>query len=664
MPFCPHCGAEVFETDAFCKACGTSLLSGRRAPLRRQPDAEPADPGPGAAAKPSDDGPPVDDRYPALRMRRLRRAGSRHHTQAPPPDAGSAVPEEDMEAATLIARPKFDDIVEDPGDAAPPAGTVAPEPYRPGRRYVAEELEAPPPSRPPKGGSPFHDEPDPAPTRSRTLRDAPPFSDEGVPDDVDLLPPPARTPPPASRRRPYAGLQPQDEEDLLHRDVRHRSGLYPKAGAEERPAPPWAPGEEAEAGADDETREAIRRRYAGLDREADEPGVTTLRPRRTEPSRLTSPRRSDIQDKGVTEKYEDDALLAELARTYSREYTGREGWSPGALLDSTSYAFRLLGKKAGRTMAIRRLRRERTEREQVRQDQLTELGEVALSLRDLDTPLLQDYRDRLTELRQEQEMREDEVDALNHRIEESRRERTAAERQHTADTEEIEGQIKQAEDRLRPVEVDYRTALKKARAAEEDARALGQQIDRARAELHQLSNRSGSGEEVTRLKARVDRWGVERDGLLQEVPKLESRAAELEPEIDRLRKEAERCRQDLRDHRDAGIQAEAEHKREKQRLEGEVERIRIAIENVATARRTLFLECGRQLDIDRPAHDHLEEIYQELDTTAGDIRRIDQEVEIARSKPGPPDWNAVTRAAVVLGGLFLLVILVILAASG
>lgn len=314
-------------------------------------------------------------------------------------------------------------------------------------------------------------------------------------------------------------------------------------------------------------------------------------------------------------------------------------------------------------MAVRRLRRERAERERVRQDQLSELGEVALSLRDLTTPLLDDYRDRLVELHHEQEMREDEVDALTQRLEESRRDFSRDDRQHAVDTEEIEGRIKSGEDRLRPVESDFRSALKKARAAEEDARALGQQIDRARAELSQLSSRTGTGEEMARLKARADRWTSERDGLLQEVPRLEAKAAELEPEIDRLRKEVERSRQDLQDHRDAGLQAEAEYKREKQRLEGEIERIRVAVETLATERRSLFLECGRQLDIDRPAHDHLEDIYQELDTTAVEIRRIDQEVEIAQAKPGP-DWNALTRAGVVLGGFFLILLLVIVAASG
>ena len=64
----------------------------------------------------------------------------------------------------------------------------------------------------------------------------------------------------------------------------------------------------------------------------------------------------------------------------------------------------------------------------------------------------------------------------------------------------------------------------------------------------------------------------------------------LEPEIERLRKEVERCKNAARDHREEALTAEAEHKREVQRLEGEVERIRVGIENIDGQRRGLFTE--------------------------------------------------------------------------
>jgi predicted nucleic acid-binding Zn-ribbon protein len=325
------------------------------------------------------------------------------------------------------------------------------------------------------------------------------------------------------------------------------------------------------------------------------------------------------------------------------------------------YAFRLAGKKAGRTMAIRRLTRERAERERIRQNQLGELGELALSVTHLDSALLDEYREPLAALRKEQEMREDEVEALNNRIEESRREFAEDERRRAAEIEELEGRIEDAESRLRPVESDYRNALKKARAAEEDARALGQQIDRGKAELNQLGKRSGTEEEASRLKARVERWISEREGLNQEVPRLQAKAADLEPEIERLREEAQKARQDLRDHRDAALQKEAESRREQQRLQAEVERIRVAIENLGSRRRNLYLDCGRQLDIDRPDHQRLDPIYQELDETVESIRRIDQELEMAEATPTPPDWSALTRAGVALGGVFLILILLMLA---
>ena len=196
-----------------------------------------------------------------------------------------------------------------------------------------------------------------------------------------------------------------------------------------------------------------------------------------------------------------------------------------------------------------------------------------------------------------------------------------------------------------------------------DARALARQIDHARGELSSVSGAETGGDEASRLKARVERWSSERDGLLREVPRLEEKAAALEPEIERLRGDAERSKSAEREHREASHHKEAEHKREVQRLEGEVERIRVAISNISGQRRALFQECGRQLDIDRPVHDHLEEIYGELDATAAEIRRFVHEIEIAQAKPEPLDFGALTRAAVALCGVICVLSLFIWAIS-
>jgi len=413
----------------------------------------------------------------------------------------------------------------------------------------------------------------------------------------------------------------------------------------------------------EQRRQALKDRFADPDQDVEETPQEPVTMRRKDNARLTGGRRSDIHTKRLAGNAEDDFVMSELSKQYSREYTGRAGWSAGAIADSVAYALRVAGRTAGRTMALRRLRKEREGRERLRSEQLTELGEVALSLRDLDSVLLDDYRSRLLELHQDQEMREDEVDSLNQQIETARRDQIQFERNAQTESDELESQAKLAEEKLRPVETGYRTALKAARSAEEDARALSKQIDHARAELSRTSGAETSGDEAARLKGRMERWTSERDGLTRQVPHLEEKAAALEPEIARLRKETERCKNAVREHRDANHQQQAEHKREVQRLEGEAERIRVAIENISGQRRTLFQECGRQLDIDRPDHDHLEEIYGELDATAAEIRRFDHEIEIAESKPEPLDVGALTRAAVALCGVISIVSLFIYAIS-
>jgi len=532
-----------------------------------------------------------------------------------------------MEPATIIARPDFDDIeAEEPNGR--PASSAA-------HRYVSEELEPVDPDRIPEPTAPFEDH-RPQPRQTRKLTEPRPLTTV------------------------YGALDSTRSAEPQSVRLQRRDRLVDKAA--ERSDSRW--NEAAEPQELVQRRTALKERFAGPDLDiedvADEPATGH---RRVDRARLTGGRRSAIHTKRLAGSPEDDFVLSELAKQYSREYTGRTGWSGGAIADSVAYAFRAMGRTAGRTMSIRRLRKEREGRERTRTEQLSELGEVALSLRDLENALLGDYRSRLADLHQDQEMREDEVDSLNQQIENSRRNQTQAERQAQTQADDLASQTKVADEKLRPVETGYRTALKAARSAEEDARALARQVDHARGELSRMSGAETSGDEAARLKARVERWTSEREGLLREVPRLEEKAAALEPEIERLRKDAERSKAAERDHREAASGQEAEHKREVQRLEGEVERIRVAIENISGQRRTLFQECGRQLDIDRPDHDHLEEIYGELDATAAEIRRIDHEIEIAQAKPEPLDIGAVTRAAVALCGVIIIVSLFVYAIS-
>ncbi|MFH2006885.1 MAG: hypothetical protein ABI333_09905 [bacterium] len=646
MPYCPECGSDALATDAFCEGCGASLIRGQRQPLSRSPSAAE----PGAAAEPSGQ---IESAYPALRMGRLRRRGQRSRpnvrADAPKERTAPVALENDLEPATILSRPDFDDVRE----PEPPPST--------GQRYVSEELEheREEPRRP-KPPAPFEDPPHTAPRRHRTApMDA--FADEP-------LAPPARepTPPRKPRVTGYDALAPRDVEREHSLRVTNRPEISQKKDATRR-RDEWGTADESrqvQRPQDvSDTRKRLSERFAGLDLDIEDSATEPPGKRRMDRGRLTSPRRTDVRTKGIAAEYEEDAVLSELAKHYSREYTGREGWNPGAFSDSIAYTFRVVGRTAGRSMAVRRLRKDREARERVRLDQLSELGEVALSLRNLDTPLLDDYRSRLLELHHEQEMREDEVDSLNQQVEESRRSFAQTERHNHALRDQLGTQTKGAEDKLRPVEADYRAALKKARAAEDDARALGRQIDHARGELSSLTNKEGAGDEAARLKPKIERWTSERDGLLREVPRLNELAAGLEPEIERLRKDLDRHKQQEREHRETVLNQEAEHKREVQRLEAEVERIRVAIEKISGQRRTLFQECGRQLDIDRPDHDHLEEIYGELDATATEMRRIDHEIEIAQAKPVPLDYGALARAGVALCGCIFVLSLILYALS-
>jgi chromosome segregation ATPase len=355
----------------------------------------------------------------------------------------------------------------------------------------------------------------------------------------------------------------------------------------------------------------------------------------------------------------EDALLAEISRGYSREYLGRDGWTAGALWDSVHYTFRLVGKSASRPLAIRRLQKERASRERVRLDQLVQLGELALGLKDLDSPALGEFRDRLLELEQEVEMRDEEREELKNRLAELDRDNAAAERQHTIEDKELEAQINSTEEKLRPEEAAHRNAITKARAAERDAHSLAQQIDRGQAELRALSGRPGSGQDADRLKDRIGKWEADRRILEEEAPRLVEKAERLLPEIEQLRKELARAQQARRDHREEGIKREAEHRRERSRLVQEMERLNVAKEALAVTRRGLWLECGRQVDIDRPLHDNLEEIYHVIDHTIAEIHRFDREIEIAQAHPGPPSYDALKRAGVALSGLLFLFILLL-----
>ena len=127
--------------------------------------------------------------------------------------------------------------------------------------------------------------------------------------------------------------------------------------------------------------------------------------------------------------------------------------------------------------------------------------------------------------------------------------------------------------------------------------------------------------------------------------------------IEQLRKELARAQQARRDHREEGVKREAEHRRERSRLMQEMERLNVVKAALSATRRGIWLDCGRQIEIDRPTHDRLEEIYHVIDHTAVEIRRIEKEIEIARSRPDPPSWDALKRAGVALSVVFVLVIL-------
>ncbi len=641
MPFCRNCGADVRSDAVVCEACGVSQISDR-APIRAGTAPADRDQDPEKPAE-SEATARVAEAYPALRIGRLRRLSQRHRKGRPTGPAQTSAPkprppeprpdleaetEEDMEPATIIARPTFDDVEEE--------NPAQDQSSQPPKSYVSEELEPSSGERLPEPPAPFDDH-RPTPRQTRTLPD---------------------------ERRPlttvYGALDPAQPTEQKSVRLSQRDQLTHKS--EPSSDSNWDKAAEPQELV--QRRSALKERFAGPDLDiedsSEEPDTGH---RRVDPSRLTGGRRSAIHTKRLAGNSEDDLVLSEVAKQYSREYSGRAGWSGGAIADSVTYAFRVVGRTAGRSMAIRRLRKERERRERIRTDQLSELGEVALSLRDLDNALLDDYRNRLLELHQDQEMRKDEVDSLNQKIETSRHDFVQTERNAQTESDELETQTKVTEEKLRPVEASYRTALKAARSAEEDARALARQIDHARGEVSGMSGAEASGDEAARLKARMERWTSERDGLLREVPRLEEKAAALEPEIERLRKDTERSKTAAREQRETVLVQEAEHKREIQRLEGEVERIRVVITNISGQRRTLFQECGRQLDIDRPEHDHLEEIYGELDATAAEIRRFDQTIEIAQTKPEPLDFGALTRAAVALCGVIIVLSLFVYAIS-
>lgn len=486
-----------------------------------------------------------------------------------------------------------------------------------------------------------------------TVLARPSFAD--VEPEAQVEPPLTSDAPSSGQAGRYRALDPTASKGPSQA-VRGRSGIRSKQVGT-RPEGSWGtarepPVDPSQAAANGEDLQRVSQRYAGLSPRA----LPTDRRDAADPARLAAPRRSELGRKGLADP-DDDALLAEISRGYSREYRGREGWSAGALWDSLSYTFRLAGRSASRPLAIRRLQRERAARERVRQDQLVQLGELALGLTDLKTPVLDEFRDRLLEIDQEVEMREEEREELNTRLADADRDHAAAERQHALVDQELTAQCNSAEEQLRPEEAAHRNAMTKARAAEKDALALGQQIDRAQAELRALGQRPGSGQEVARLKDRIGKWEADRRILEEEAPRLAEKAERLLPEIELHRKEVARAQQARRDHREEGIRREAQHRRERSRLMQEMERLNLAKETLAAARRGLWLECGRQIDIDRPSHDHLMEMYHVVDHTAAEIRRIDQESEIAGSHPGPPSWDAITRALVALSAALVVFIL-------
>jgi predicted nucleic acid-binding Zn-ribbon protein len=483
--------------------------------------------------------------------------------------------------------------------------------------------------------------------------DAPPTGADEAPATIfvragEAAAPAAATPGPRSggvrgRYRALTATEPMGSPPPAELAAEYRARVAERAG--QGPAEWSSPGA---AAAPDGGRSRLESQYRGL---GAEPAA----------GRLAHRRRLDEVPGRIRDVEAEEAELEAISERYSREYTGRDGWTPGAFWDSVRYVAQGLGRSANRTVAVRRLRKARESEERKRQRLLCDLGEHALATIGLEEPGMETYHERLAHLNQEQAGLEDEIAALGVQIEETRREFTAAERELQHEHAELEGQLRGVEDKLRPTESDYRAALKKARAAEEDARALGRQIDHGRAQLNTLADQKTAAEEVVRLRAKVDRWVADRDGLQQEIPRLEERAAQLTPEIERLRGETERLRQADRQNREALDLRAAEHKQEVRRLQDEVERRRAAIEQLGSDRRILYLECGRQLDIDRPGEPALAEGFAAVDETLDRQRKIDLEIEIAQARPDPWDREAVKRAVIAAAGVvFLLSLLVVL----
>ena len=76
---------------------------------------------------------------------------------------------------------------------------------------------------------------------------------------------------------------------------------------------------------------------------------------------------------------------------------------------------------------------------------------------------------------------------------------------------------------------------------------MARQVDQARGQLGTLKSREGTGDDVARLKAKIERWSSEREGILREIPRLEDQAAGLEPEMERLRKEIQNVKRQAKD---------------------------------------------------------------------------------------------------------------------
>ena len=119
-----------------------------------------------------------------------------------------------------------------------------------------------------------------------------------------------------------------------------------------------------------------------------EPGKVELPP---------PPAKLDFEGKKPPLPKKKPAFETEAAR-YGRDYSGRGGWSPGAIWDSLLYLFKLMGSGIRRRLARRKARRDLAGQDTVMEERLIDLGRVALFLDGFEPRMIAEYQEKLEKL--------------------------------------------------------------------------------------------------------------------------------------------------------------------------------------------------------------------------------------------------------------------------